>query len=234
MADEAPAWVTRKLLRAARSGTLATSIEGQPFASLVTLACAPDLSLLLLLSDLSEHTRHLRAEPRCAVLVAGAPESANPQTAPRATVTGLAEMVDDPALKRRWLTVHPYGGLYAGFADFHVWRIRPKSALFVGGFARANRLRLADLTPDPDAVAAVAEAEDRILIHMNHDHPEAVAHLGAMASGRTGAWSMAAADTDGCDLELDEQTVRLPWRAPVADSSGVRQELMWMLRDEEA
>ena len=107
MADEAPAWVTRKLLRAARSGTLATSIEGQPFASLVTLACAPDLSLLLLLSDLSEHTRHLRAEPRCAVLVAGAPESANPQTAPRATVTGLAEMVDDPALKRRWLTVHP-------------------------------------------------------------------------------------------------------------------------------
>ena len=29
---------------------------GQPFASLVTPACAPDLSLLLLLSDLSEHT----------------------------------------------------------------------------------------------------------------------------------------------------------------------------------
>ena len=68
----AAAWEARKLLRAARVGTLATSAQGQPFASLVTPACAPDLSLLLLLSDLSEHTRHLRAEPRCSVLVTGA------------------------------------------------------------------------------------------------------------------------------------------------------------------
>ena len=87
-----PAWEARKLLRAARVGTLASPADGQPFASLVTPACAPDLSLLLLLSDLSEHTRHLRAEPRCSVLVAGPPDSANPQTAPRVTVTGLAEL----------------------------------------------------------------------------------------------------------------------------------------------
>ena len=71
MADSDPAWEARKLLRSARAGTLATSLQGQPFASLVTPACAPDLSLLLLLSDLSEHTRHLRAEPRCSVLVVG-------------------------------------------------------------------------------------------------------------------------------------------------------------------
>ena len=60
------AFEARKLLRAARSGTLATAVDGgQPFASLVTPACAPDLSRLLLLSNLSEHTRHLCAEPRC-------------------------------------------------------------------------------------------------------------------------------------------------------------------------
>src|ERR1700689_5241080 len=116
MADDqaATAFEARKLLRAARSATLATGADGgQPFASLVTPACAPDLSLLLLLSNLSEHTRHLRAEPRCSVLVAGAPEAANPQTAPRVTVTGMAEMTDDPALKARYLAVHPYASLYA-------------------------------------------------------------------------------------------------------------------------
>jgi putative heme iron utilization protein len=64
-----PVWQARKLLRAARAGTLASSAQGQPFASLVTPACAPDLSVLLLLSDLSEHTRHLRADPRCSLLV---------------------------------------------------------------------------------------------------------------------------------------------------------------------
>ena len=60
-----PARESRRLLRAARAGTLATSAKGQPFASLVTPACAPDLSVLLLLSSLSEHTRHLVADPRC-------------------------------------------------------------------------------------------------------------------------------------------------------------------------
>ena len=142
--EDAPAWAARKLLRAARSGTLATSLAGQPFASLVTPATAPDLALLLLLSSLSEHTRHLRAEPRCSVLVVGAPTGANPQTAPRATVTGLAEAVDDPGLKARYLAVHPYASLYADFGDFALWRIRPMGGLYVGGFARAARLRLAD------------------------------------------------------------------------------------------
>src|SRR6478735_1963078 len=80
---EGAAWEARKLLRAARAGTLATVADRQPFASLVTPACSPDLALLLLLSDLSEHTRHLRAEPRCSVLVTGPPVGDNPQTAPR-------------------------------------------------------------------------------------------------------------------------------------------------------
>src|SRR5258708_17996979 len=105
MADDTPAplggtaFESRKLLRAARSGALApAACGGQPFASLVTPACAPDLSLLLLLSDLSEHTRHLRAEPRCSILVTGAAEGTNPQTAPRVTVTGIAAREEDEAL----------------------------------------------------------------------------------------------------------------------------------------
>src|SRR3954468_20524162 len=126
MADSltSTAFDARRLLRAARSGALATAADGgQPFASLVTPASAPDLSLLLLLSDLSEHTRHLRAEPRCSLLFAGVPEHANPQTAPRVTVTGLAEQATDPALKFRYLAVHPYAGMYAEFGDFAIWRI---------------------------------------------------------------------------------------------------------------
>ena len=232
MADDAdaPAWAARKLLRAARAGTLASSAEGQPFASLVTPACAPDLSVLLLLSDLSEHTRHLRAEPRCAVLVAGTPEAANPQTAPRVTVTGLAERIDDAGLKARWLAVHPYGALYADFGDFHLWRIRPRAGLFVGGFARANRLKQADLTPDPQAVAALAAAEADILAHCNADHAQAMTTLAHSAGGTGQGWRMVAADVDGCDLALGEQVVRAPWSAPVADADAVRKELILALR----
>jgi putative heme iron utilization protein len=222
VADSEPAWEARKLLRAARGGTLATSLQGQPFASLVTPACAPDLSLLLLLSDLSEHTRHLRTEPRCSVLVCGAAESANPQTTPRISITGVAEVVADAALKARYLAIHPYASMYADFGDFALWRVRPLGGLYVGGFARAARLRVADLTPDPDAMAAIAAAEAGIISHCNADHPDALATI----AGSAGPWRMVAVDVDGCDLAADERVIRVHWSAPVADAGGVRRELV--------
>lgn len=226
MTDQPPAWEARKLLHAARVGTLASAAQGQPFASLVTPACAPDLALLLLLSDLSEHTRHLRAEPRCSVLVAGAAEGINPQTAPRMTVTGLAEPVSDDALKARYLAVHPYAAMYAGFADFSLWRLRLLGGLYVGGFARAARLRAADLAPDTAAVAAIAAAEADIMAHCNADHPDALRRI----AGGSGTWRMVAVDTDGCDLAQGEHVLRIHWSAPVADPSGVRQELIRLAR----
>ena len=148
-ASDSPVWQARQLLRAARGGTLATSAKGQPFASLVTPACMPDGSLLLLLSRLAEHTRHLAADPRCSIMVTGAAETANPQTTPRVTVTGMAEVVVDPALKARYLAIHPYASLYADFGDFATWRIAPAAGVLVGGFARAFRLKAAELAPDP-------------------------------------------------------------------------------------
>ncbi len=222
------AFEARRLLRAARSGTLATVADGgQPFASLVTHACAPDLSVLLLLSNLSEHTRHLRAEPRCSILVCGSAERANPQTAPRVTVTGIAEVADDDAvLKARFLAVHPYAAQYADFGDFHLWHIRPMGALFVGGFARAVRLRQAELAPDPIAVGADPGSGGRrdYQLHCNNDHPDALAAI----AGAAGEWRLAATDVDGMDLAQDQRVVRVHWSSPVANPADVRTELVRM------
>ncbi len=226
MTEDLPAWAARKLLRSARAGTLASSAEGQPFASLVTPATAPDMSLLLLLSDLSEHTRHLRTDPRCSVLVVGPAEGANPQTAPRVTVTGIAEPVADPRLKRRYLALHPYAALYADFGDFAVWRVELRAGLMVGGFARANRLRRADLMPDPAAVTAIEAAADEIMDHCNGHHADAISLL----AGSSGGWRMVAVDVDGCDLGLEERVIRVPWSAPVTDASGVRTELVGLTK----
>jgi len=201
---------------------LATSAAGQPFASLVTPACMPDGSLLLLLSRLSEHTRHLMADARCSVMVSGVAESLNPQTAPRVTVTGLAEVVAEPALKARYLAVHPYASLYADFGDFATWRIKPVAALLVGGFARAHRLKAAELAPDADAVAAILAAEAGILEHCNRDHPDALAAI----AGSAGDWRMVTADADGFDLAVEGRVVRFAWSAPVKDSGDVRRELV--------
>jgi len=221
---ESPAWEAIRLMRAARSATLATSADGQPFASLATPACAPDRSMLLLLSDLSEHTRHLRADPRCSLLFCGEPAGLNPQTTPRVTITGIAEIADEPALRERFVSLHPYAALYADFTDFHLWRIRPSGGLFVGGFARAVRLRAADLLPLPAAVEAIAAAEQSIIDHCNADHPDA---LSAVAD-RPGDWRMVTADVDGFDLADGELVTRFAWSAPLESSGDIRRELVAM------
>lgn len=214
-------WEARKLVRASRAGSLATVVQGQPFASLVTPATAPDLSVLLLLSDLSEHTRHLREDPRCAILVAGTPESANPQTTPRVTLTGRAEPTGDPALRARYLAVHPYATLYADFGDFHLWRMRLEAALYVGGFGRAARLGADELTPDPAAVHAVAEAEAAVVVECNQDHPDVLARM----AGEPGDWRLVTVDVDGCDLGSGERMRRIHWSAPSSGAADVRREL---------
>ncbi len=226
MTDD-PGFEARRIIRAAAAATLATQQEGQPFASLVTPACAPELAPLLWLSSLSEHTRHLQRDPRCALLFTGPAESANPQTAPRVTLTGMAEPITDARLKARWLARHPYAALYADFGDFGLWRIKPLGALMVGGFARATRLRLAQLLPDAAAVSAIAEAETDIIAHVNADHAEAVEAIATgLLGGPPGAWRLTAVDVDGLDIAAGEAVLRMAFSAPVADANAVRTELV--------
>lgn len=219
-------WASRQLIRAVRAGSLGTSDRGQPFASLVTFATSTDLSVLLLLSDLSSHTRHLKVDPRCAILIAGEMQDANPQLTPRVTLTGQAHTVDDAALKARYLALHPYARLYADFADFHLWRLAIEEASYVGGFGQAARLRQAELLPDSYAVAVIEQAATSIITHCNRDHPDALRRI----AGGQGDWQMIAVDVDGCDLGQGEQVRRTSWSAPVSDEAGVRRELVALSR----
>lgn len=212
-------FTARCLLRAAASATLATQEDGQPFASLVTHAVAPDGALLLWLSTLSRHTRQLQREPRCALMAQAAPAEANPQTAPRVTVTGRAAPIEDAGLKARWLARHPYAALYADFGDFALWRMVPEGGLLVGGFAAAHRLRAADLQRDATVLAA---AEADIIAHVNADHPDTLALL----AGEPGEWRMIAVDPDGFDLAASDRVIRVAFDAPAEDADAVRKALI--------
>jgi heme iron utilization protein len=133
------------LLAGARTGTLATISGGAPHAALVTPAMGADGAPILLLSELSAHTRHLRANPACALLITGTPSDENPQTAPRILLSGVAQPTDDPDAAGRFLKTHSYAKLYSGFGDFHFWRLIAGDAHYVGGFAAAATLEIAAL-----------------------------------------------------------------------------------------
>jgi len=135
----------RALLLRARVATLATASEGLPFAALVTPAFLDDLSPLLLLSELSTHTRQLKAHPSCALLVTGEATTENPQTAPRLCITGTAAIIPSAQARAAYLATHPYAEMYVDFADFAFWRIELTGAHYIGGFAAAARLNVAQL-----------------------------------------------------------------------------------------
>jgi len=135
----------RLLIGQARSASLATITDGAPFAALVTPAFLPDLSAILLLSQLSPHTRHLAANPACALLLIGQPTTENPQTAPRICLTGSASIDPDPATRETYLQTHPYAAQYVDFSDFAFWRLTFTTAHFIGGFAAASRLDITQL-----------------------------------------------------------------------------------------
>ena len=217
------AFEARCLLRAAKSGTLATQSDGQPFASLVTPAVTPDGTVLLLLSGLSAHTRHLRADPRCALLVAGPPESANPQTAPRLTVVAVAEPDPDPASRRFWVSRHPYAALYADFTDFGLWRLAALYGHYVGGFGVARTLAADALAPPAHAVPEAA-GQDSILARWNDAQAGALAAVARNAGGH-GAWRLLGVDPDGVDLAQDGTVMRVAFDRPAADLASVESAL---------
>ncbi len=144
--DELP--LVARLLRSQRVASLGTLADGAPFVSLVAYAVDDDLcGYLLHLSDLSPHTRHLRADLRAALLIAE-PETAeidDVQTLARITLSGTIALVakDAPEYatgRERYLARHPAAAMLFDFADFNLYRFTASCARYVGGFARAYTL----------------------------------------------------------------------------------------------
>ncbi len=117
----------------------------RPHAALVTPALDADGAPVLLLSELAAHTRNLRADPACALLVTGTPVDENPQTAARVLLSGIALREAGQETQARFLAAHPYAMAYVDFRDFSFWRMIVKDAQYIGGFAAAARLEVAAL-----------------------------------------------------------------------------------------
>lgn len=149
-APDASVEIVRRLIRNADRGMLSTHMlhDGWPYGSLVLVAIEPDLSPILLLSGLAEHTRNLVADPRASLLIDGAVGQDDPLSAPRVTLMGRIAQIEDKAAATRYIARHPASALYAGFADFHYYRLRIERAHLVAGFGRIRWLD-ADLILPP-------------------------------------------------------------------------------------
>lgn len=230
--DFNPVSVAKTLLRATRSGALATLDRntGHPFCSLVNVATDVDGSPLILVSRLSTHTANLEKDSRASVLLA-ATGKGDPLAHPRLTVLGTFAPVrrDDPQdarLRRRFLARHPKGQIYAGLPDFSFWRLNVVAAHLNGGFARAADLKARDIITDIAGAEEIIEIEQGAVEHMNADHPDAVRLYATKLLGEVdGPWQVTGVDPDGLDLALGDRTVRMAFAERVMNGQVLRKTL---------
>lgn len=222
----------RSLLRALDRASLATTLPGEPagwpYASLVLVAVDHDLSPILLLSDMAEHTRAIKADGRVSLLFDGTGGLDQPLTGPRATVLGRAERTMDERLKARFLARHPDAALYAGFKDFGFYRIAVERAHLVGGFGKIRWIEAAELAPSQ--AAGLEDAEEGIVAHMNADHADAVQLYAAKLIGLAGGgWKMTGIDPEGVDLRRGGQVARLAFDVPLQSAGEARKVLVGLV-----
>lgn len=238
----------RALLRRAGRASLATRLAaaraeeqlgarieegGWPYASLVLVAHDHDGSPLLLISDLADHTRNLAADPRLALLYDGTAGWREPLAGPRTTLLGRAARCDgERRLLARFLARHPGAQGYAGFTDFHLYRVAVEAAHLVAGFGAIHWVPAAQVLLDCSGAAALAEAEPEILAHMNQDHAEAVALIARyLAKAEGEGWRLCGVDPEGIDFEGQGRHARLDFAAPVDGPESCRKALVALTKE---
>jgi putative heme iron utilization protein len=137
--------LSRALLSGAAHAALATVEHGRPLVTRIGCLWLPGAGMGMLLSDLSDHSRALAADPSCALLVGEPGGKGDPLTHPRLTLRGTARPLDKGAHRDDWLAARPKATLYYDFTDFRLLALVPDEALLNGGFGKAHRLAPADL-----------------------------------------------------------------------------------------
>ncbi len=233
--------LARRVLRAVPMAALATRAadrDGWPYASLVACAVDHDGTPILLLSELSDHTRNLAADGRASLLLDDTPGLANRMAGPRLTLLGRLAPAGAAArdrLRRRYLARHPTAARYEGFGDFAYWAMTVEAVHLIGGFAQAHWLDAADVMPVLPADYGLAEAEPGILDHMNSDHREAVDVYANHLARRGGhGWRLTGIDRDGIDLRRSGETARVAFPHPVDDAAAAREALIALVSEARA
>jgi len=151
MTQEIPAMVIELLQQ--RQAMLATVSEGNPHAGMVAVAGVSDGSAVLLhLSRLAAHTRHLLVHPTLALLWCEPDrvDVADVQTLARLTLYGTAQLVarDDAeyaSLQAMYLHRLPAATMLFDFRDFELFKVIIDHGRFVGGFGQAFNLSTTDM-----------------------------------------------------------------------------------------
>lgn len=239
----------RRLCRTSTSATLATIAvghkqvaDGWPVTSMVVPASDIDGTPILLISDLADHTRHIKADNRVSLLFTGqSPASSQTTTIEtdnaRLTVFGRAEPDTTQETRNHYLRAHPDAAQYVDFGDFRFYRITVDAVYWVGGFGKQRRITGQQFNVGD--CHTLQSGHDDIVAHMNADHLDALADIVSHYSSQdpSDAWHMHSIDCDGMFLaskNLDFPRLRIDFAETIHTPAEARNILVEMCKKSRA
>jgi len=222
--------LVKSLLRRSRQGALATLMtgSGDPYCSLVNVASQSDGAPILLISRLALHTKNILGDARVSLMLDERAEG-DPLQGARIMLAGQAIEADSEqvgVLRRRYLNAHPSAEVFVDFRDFAFFRIQPANVHLVAGFGRIVNLATSQFLTDVSDAAALLEAEQDAIDHMNADHRDALNLYATRLLGAEKAdWRCTGLDPDGIDLQAEAGVLRLDFPRRVVSPGALRQVL---------
>lgn len=208
--------------------TLSQEVPGFPFGSVTPYCLDTRGRPVILISELAQHTRNLKADDKASLLVFAGGDDV--QASARLTLLGrMAPVVANEvaALAERYYRHFPQCRGHHTELDFSFWTMTVERARFIGGFGRIHWLG-ADSVVVPNPFDYAAETD--IVEHMNADHADALRHYvrGEVAGE---AVAMVAIDDQGITLRVGNRRLRRYFPEAVANPGQARAALVRMARE---
>ena len=223
---------TRQLLLNSYQGVISTHSQymvGYPFGSVVPFCLDGDGHAIILISDLAQHTKNLKADAHCSLLVLG--EGDDVQTAARLTILADAQPVKSEevyAVSQRYYRYFPQSRDFHQVHDFSFWRLTAVKYRYIGGFGRIHWA-----VPSIISNPFFGDAETDMVNHMNEDHANALPLYCQQAQidvPENAVLSMVGIDSEGFHLRVNDKVVYIAFPQSLSSPLQVREALVAMLR----
>ncbi len=120
-----------------------------PFVSRISFGLTADGLPLSLISGLAVHSKALRQNPACSLLIGEPPAKGDALAFPRLTLQAVANILPPEQsrdFRASYLATHPKAKLYIDLPDFRFVRFDVETAFLNAGFGKAYSLAANDLT----------------------------------------------------------------------------------------
>ncbi|MCY3412468.1 MAG: DUF2470 domain-containing protein [Candidatus Heimdallarchaeota archaeon] len=205
--------------------TLSVDMEGFPFGSVVPYMVDTAGELIILISDIAQHTKNIKNDNRVSMTIVQPSKTAvNVQSRGRVTFLARASPIEDKeyeAISKQYSRYFPESTSFFEAHGFRYYRLHLERIRFIGGFGKIFWLdRDEYISNHPLSL----DQQEGVIKHMNEDHQEAMRKYFRIYKkvDVEDTLEFVGIHTTGCDILHKREKYHFTFPKPIASFDEVR------------